>query len=130
MSITLNANSVLSDPARTRQELAAPGARLPPSGVTTPTAPAVNLPALPGSGTGEPEHANQAMRQAAERMFRDYMSEHDQSAEFSVDQTTGMTIVKIVNKSTGEMVRQIPTEEVIRIAQYFDSQSCCVDAQA
>jgi flagellar protein FlaG len=58
------------------------------------------------------------------------MTAHDQGAEFSVDQATGMTIVRIVNRASGEVVRQIPTEEVVRIAQYFDSQSCCVDAEA
>lgn len=36
---------------------------------------------------------------------------------FSFDKQSGMTIVKVFNSQTGELVRQIPTEEVVRIAQ-------------
>ena len=36
---------------------------------------------------------------------------------FSFDKQTGITIVKVYNNATGELVRQIPTEEVVRIAQ-------------
>ncbi|MGB8693960.1 MAG: flagellar protein FlaG [Steroidobacteraceae bacterium] len=36
---------------------------------------------------------------------------------FNFDRQTGMTIVRVINKATGELVRQIPTEEVVRIAQ-------------
>jgi flagellar protein FlaG len=36
---------------------------------------------------------------------------------FSFDKQSGMTIVKVFNSETGELVRQIPTEEVVRIAQ-------------
>jgi flagellar protein FlaG len=35
---------------------------------------------------------------------------------FSVDETTGKTIVRVFRESTGELVRQIPSEEVIAIA--------------
>ena len=38
---------------------------------------------------------------------------------FIFDKASGMTIVKVINKDTGEVVRQIPTEEVVRIAQLF-----------
>jgi flagellar protein FlaG len=37
--------------------------------------------------------------------------------DFSFDKQIGMTIVKVYNNATGELVRQIPTEEVVRIAQ-------------
>jgi len=39
------------------------------------------------------------------------------SFSFTVDNQTGITIVKVINKATGELVRQIPTEEVVRVAQ-------------
>jgi flagellar protein FlaG len=41
----------------------------------------------------------------------------DNSFAFQFDKQTGMTIVKVYNKATGELVRQIPTEEIVRIAQ-------------
>jgi flagellar protein FlaG len=35
---------------------------------------------------------------------------------FSVDEVTGKTIVRVVRSSTGELVRQIPSEESLAIA--------------
>lgn len=50
----------------------------------------------------------------------------ERGVQFQVDEATGMTIVRVVNKATGEVVRQIPNEVVIRIAQYLRSE--CGDA--
>jgi flagellar protein FlaG len=36
---------------------------------------------------------------------------------FNFDKSTGMTIVRVYNADTGELVRQIPSEEIVRIAQ-------------
>lgn len=36
---------------------------------------------------------------------------------FSIDQNTGYRIVRVVDPSTGELIRQMPSEEVLRIAQ-------------
>jgi flagellar protein FlaG len=38
------------------------------------------------------------------------------SLSFSVDESTGKTIVRVVRSSTGELVRQIPSEESLAIA--------------
>ncbi len=40
--------------------------------------------------------------------------------EFSVDQNSGRNVVKIIDKSTKEVLRQIPSEEAIHIAQALD----------
>jgi flagellar protein FlaG len=40
--------------------------------------------------------------------------------EFSVDQQSGSTIVKVVDSQTKEILRQIPGEEVLRIARALD----------
>ena len=39
------------------------------------------------------------------------------SFSFDFDKQSGMTIVRVFNSQTGQLVRQIPTEEVVRIAQ-------------
>jgi flagellar protein FlaG len=36
---------------------------------------------------------------------------------FSIDQTTGYHVVRVVNPETNETVRQLPSEELLRIAQ-------------
>lgn len=39
---------------------------------------------------------------------------------FSIDNDTGRTVVKVVDSSTDEVIRQIPSEEVLAIAQALD----------
>ena len=41
-------------------------------------------------------------------------------AEFKIDRKTGMVIVKIKDKETGEVVRQIPPEVVVRLARTIE----------
>jgi flagellar protein FlaG len=38
------------------------------------------------------------------------------SVQFEIDHTTNKVVTKIVDKANGEVIRQIPTEEVVRIA--------------
>tara|TARA_R110001583_G_scaffold195420_1_gene373002 strand:- start:9042 stop:9242 length:201 start_codon:yes stop_codon:yes gene_type:complete len=40
---------------------------------------------------------------------------------FSIDEDTGKTIVKVVDASTDEVIRQIPSEEIITIAKALDN---------
>lgn len=40
--------------------------------------------------------------------------------EFSIDEDSQRTIVKVVDRGTNEVIRQIPTEEVLDIAKALD----------
>lgn len=42
------------------------------------------------------------------------------SLEFSIDDSTGKTIVKVLDSQTGEIVRQIPSEELLALARSLD----------
>ena len=44
------------------------------------------------------------------------LEEGQRNLSFSVDQETGKTVVKVVRAGTGEVVRQIPSEEAMAIA--------------
>ncbi len=95
-----------------------------------------------GTGGGLPEDARatssvadeaaamDAARQRVQQHLMNYIAAHDQVANFLFDKTTGLTIVQIINRSSGELVRQFPTEEVIRVAQYLESLGLTVNAQA
>ena len=39
---------------------------------------------------------------------------------FSVDSTTGYHVVRVTNPETGEVVRQLPSEELLKIAQSME----------
>ena len=44
----------------------------------------------------------------------------DSQLQFSVDDTTGQSIVKVMDRATKEVIRQIPSEEMLRIARGLD----------
>jgi len=47
-------------------------------------------------------------------------SVHAQSVEFSIDEDSKRTVVKVVDVATKEIVRQMPTEEALQIAKSLD----------
>lgn len=49
-----------------------------------------------------------------------HQSNQNLEFEFSMDTDTNKSIVKVVNKQTGELIRQIPSEETIEIARSID----------
>jgi flagellar protein FlaG len=40
--------------------------------------------------------------------------------DFRVDERTGKTVVRVVEKQTGTLIRQIPSQEMLEIAQALD----------
>jgi flagellar protein FlaG len=53
------------------------------------------------------------------------------SLSFSIDDSTGRSIVRITDQTTGEMVRQIPSEEMLEIARSIDKlQGMLIKQQA
>jgi flagellar protein FlaG len=60
----------------------------------------------------EVQRATEAINEALERS--------DQSLRFSVDHDTGITVVKVVDSNTDEVIRQIPSDEVIAISRSID----------
>ncbi len=48
------------------------------------------------------------------------LRQSNHSLEFTVDQDTRMSVVKLVDVETGELIRQIPSEETLAIARSID----------
>lgn len=44
------------------------------------------------------------------------LRESQRNLSFSVDESTGKTVVRVIRESTGELVRQFPSDEVLAIA--------------
>jgi flagellar protein FlaG len=44
----------------------------------------------------------------------------DAQIQFSVDESTGISVVKVTDRTTHEVIRQIPSEEVLQIAKNVD----------
>jgi len=65
------------------------------------------------------------------RQIDSYLRSIDKSLQFRVDQATGETIVTIRDDVTGEVIRQVPGEEALRIAQRIeDMLSALLDEKA
>jgi flagellar protein FlaG len=99
------------------QSPAQPAASSPP-GADRP-APAVTP--SPGETTqAAPAKPSAQELQRATEAINKALEQSDQSLRFSVDHDTGITVVKVVDSNTDEVIRQIPSDEVIAISRSID----------
>ncbi len=47
----------------------------------------------------------------------------DSQVQFSVEEDLGRVIVKVVERESGELIRQIPSEEVLKAQRFFEEHS-------
>ncbi len=99
-----------------------------------PVVPAAAQPAaqpLPGSRPDPHPAATDVLQRAAERVVA-AMADGGVSFNSTIDKQSGMTIGRIFNKASGELVRQIPSEEAVHVAQLLrqDEQHLLVDLRA
>lgn len=71
--------------------------------------------ALEKQGAISPEDVDQAVQQINETL-----QAFSQKLEFSVDKDTEAFVVKVVDKETREVIRQIPSEEMLNLAKALD----------
>lgn len=62
----------------------------------------------------------QQQLEAAVKAVQEFTQPMANSLEFSLDDESGRTIVKVVDTSTDEVIRQIPSEEMLEIARALD----------
>ena len=51
--------------------------------------------------------------------LQNFVQSMGRNLSFSVDETTGYHVVRVVNPNTGELVRQLPSEELLKISRDF-----------
>ena len=74
--------------------------------------------------------SREAVEQAA-RHIESFVKSVGRSLDFSVDPTTGDNVLRVLNPENGEVVRQLPAEETLRIARAVDyMQSVLVNQRA
>jgi flagellar protein FlaG len=65
------------------------------------------------------------------RQIDSFLRSINKSVQFRVDQATGEMIVTIRDDETGEVIRQVPGEDAVRIAQRIEDQlSAMLDEKA
>lgn len=58
--------------------------------------------------------------EAAVEAVKDFIQPMASNLAFEMDEDTGRTVVKITDASSGELIRQIPSEEMLEIAKALD----------
>ncbi|MFT3907077.1 MAG: flagellar protein FlaG [Steroidobacteraceae bacterium] len=83
---------------------------------TAAVGPSVNNSTATVSAAGSTADLTLSNPQVAEQVDA-YLRASGHDMKFSVDDETGQTIVRIYNSSTGDLVRQIPSEDLVRLAR-------------
>lgn len=93
------------------------------------SAPAVAAAAVSStSATGTTATTEQAAAQAEARpaleaavsKLNDYVQSIRRTLSFSIEESTGRTVIKVYDAETEELIRQIPPEETIRLAEAIE----------
>jgi len=58
--------------------------------------------------------------EAAVQQIADFVSKTRPELSFSVDEASGVRVVRIIDTTTKEIIRQFPSEEAIQLAQALD----------
>ncbi len=62
--------------------------------------------------------------------LNELLSKSQRSLRFEVDETSGRTVITVINPITKEIVRQIPPEEMLAMAREFDRLGALIDVRA
>ncbi|MBA6350888.1 flagellar protein FlaG [Colwellia sp. BRX9-1] len=64
------------------------------------------------------------------QQLQDFVGEMNRGLEFSVDKDSGRDVIKVIDKSSGDLVKQYPSEEVLTlVAKLSDSVGGFIDAK-
>ena len=96
---------------------------------------------LPGQGPSVPTEAStpeakqaelkQAELKQAVQAINSYVQSLRRDLQFTVDEVTDRTIIRVIDSETQEVIRQIPSEEVLALARSLErSQGLLLKAQA
>ena len=92
-----------------------PAQLLPASGSVDSAARATAVAAPSDSNRPDPARINEALKEV-----REAIAPVAQNLLFSIDDDTGHTVIKIIDSSTHEVIKQIPSEEILAIAKALD----------
>lgn len=96
----------------------------PPRADNTPPAPPRPHPApvspAPPAEVRASQPADRQKIEAAVEKTRDFVRSIGSDLQFQVDEATGTTVIRVVDRETSEVIRQIPSEEMLEIAQALD----------
>lgn len=70
----------------------------------------------PASRNEAPEQPTRAEIKSTVAAFNEFAATHQLNVNFSVDDNTGKTVIKMIDASTKELIKQIPPKEILNMA--------------
>jgi flagellar protein FlaG len=74
---------------------------------------------IKSSGVNEAAQPTREVVAQAAAKLQEFVNSMGRNLNFSVDETTGYNVVRVVNPDTGELIRQLPSEELLKISRDF-----------
>ena len=78
----------------------------------------VSTPIKP-SGVAEASQPSREVVAKAAEQLQSFVQSMGRNLSFSIDETSGYNVVRVVNPDTGELIRQLPSEELLKISRDF-----------
>lgn len=75
-----------------------------------------------GNAGTDGQVSNEELMQAVAEMNQHFQNVQ-RNIHFSVDDETGTTVVKVIEAETEEVIRQIPSEEIVALSKYLEESA-------
>lgn len=63
---------------------------------------------------------NKAGLQQSVIRLNEFVQHLNRELQFSIDETSGRTVIKVIDAETSEVIRQIPSEELLELARHLE----------
>ena len=107
--------SIINNTSSRQQPEPSAGARVAPVETVSETTQAVQQ----AESAEQPDMSLEKLQAAVEKM-NELMQNGNRSLNFSVDDSTEKVVIKVMDLDTEEVVRQIPSEETLKFAEYLE----------
>lgn len=77
-------------------------------------------PQAPGQPLGQAAQAAEQPIENAVSSIQQFVQTVQRNLNFSLDDSTGRVVVKVTDGASGEVIRQIPSEEALRLAESLE----------
>lgn len=118
MDINEVASRAASTPPPPRQAILAPGLQTPQGPALRDASQTVQVqePLASEPASAENPGGLEELRAAVEKI-QEFVSSTASDIKFSIDEDSGRTVVKVIDRETKEIIRQIPSQEMLDLAQ-------------
>ncbi|RZF93173.1 flagellar protein FlaG [Pseudoalteromonas sp. CO302Y] len=81
--------------------------------------------------SGEKDELGREQLEKMAQQLQDFMGEMNRSLQFQVDEESGRDVIKVVDKNSGELIKQYPSEEVLSlVAKLSETAGFLIDQTA